>query len=148
MNRYKLSDDIVIPDNCLGIFASVPKICIIIRKAYGMAISNMCGSNCGPDYIAAMTTAEISFMSPEAAANVVYLRRIEAADDPEAERAELIHQMGLESSPFPAAAVGLLDEVLDPRDTRKYIIDRFEFLRKSKGDFVSEHYLQTWPTGL
>ncbi|MEE8353160.1 MAG: carboxyl transferase domain-containing protein [Dehalococcoidales bacterium] len=129
-------------------FASVPKICVIIRKAYGMAISNMCGSNCGPDYIAAMTTAEISFMSPEAAANVVYLRRIEAADDPEAERAELIRQMGLESSPFPAAAVGLLDEILDPRDTRKYIIDRFEFLRKSKGDFVSEHYLQTWPTGL
>ncbi|NIO06584.1 MAG: methylmalonyl-CoA decarboxylase, partial [Deltaproteobacteria bacterium] len=93
------------------------------RKAYGMAISNMCGSNCGPDFIAALTTAEISFMSPEAAANVVYLRRIEAAENPEEERAKLIKQMQLESSPFPAAAVGLLDDVLDPRDTRKYIID-------------------------
>jgi acetyl-CoA carboxylase carboxyltransferase component len=129
-------------------FATVPKICIIIRKAYGMAISNMCGSNCGPDYIAALTTAEISFMSPAAAANVVYLRRIEEADDPAAERAELIRQMELESSPFPAAAVGLLDEILDPRDMRKYIIDRFAFLRKSKGDFLSENYLQSWPTGL
>jgi len=129
-------------------FATVPKICIIIRKAYGMAISNMCGPNCGPDYIAAMTTAEISFMSPEAAANVVYLRRIEAAANPEEERAKLIRQMELESAPFPAAQVGLLDDVIDPRDTRKYIIDRLEFLRTCKGDFVSDHRLENWPTGL
>jgi acetyl-CoA carboxylase carboxyltransferase component len=128
--------------------STVPKICIIIRKAYGMAISNMCGTNCGPDFIAAMTTAEISFMSPQAAANVVYLRRIEAADDPEKERAELIRQMELESSPFPAASVGLLDDIIDPRETRRYIIDRLEFLRRCKGDFISESRLETWPTGL
>ena len=128
-------------------FSTVPKITIIIRKAYGMAISNMCGTNCGPDFIAAMTTAEISFMSPEAAANVVYLRRIEAAADPEMERAKLIKQMELESSPFPAAAVGLLDDVIDPRDTRKYIIDKLEFLRKCKGNFISDNRLQLWPTG-
>ena len=128
-------------------FTTVPKICIIVRKAYGMAISNMCGSNCGPDFIAALTTAEISFMSPEAAANVVYLRRIEAAENPEEERARLIKQMELESSPFPAAAVGLLDDVLDPRDTRKYIIDRLKFLRKCRGNFISDTKLQYWPTG-
>ncbi len=127
-------------------FTTVPKICIIVRKAYGMAISNMCGSNCGPDFIAALTTAEISFMSPEAAANVVYLRRIEAAENPEEERAKLIKQMQLESSPFPAAAVGLLDDVLDPRDTRKYIIDYLEILRKCRGDFISDTRLQSWPT--
>jgi acetyl-CoA carboxylase carboxyltransferase component len=129
-------------------FSTVPKICIIIRKAYGMAISNMCGTNCGPDFIAAMTTSEISFMSAEAAANVVYLRRIESSPNPEEERARLIKQMELESSPFPAAAVGLLDDVIDPRDTRKYIIDRLEFLRKCKGNFISETRLQSWPTGL
>lgn len=128
--------------------STVPKITIIIRKAYGMAISNMCGTNCGPDFIAALTTAEISFMSPEAAANVVYLRRIEAADDPEAERAELIKQMERESSPFPAAMVGLLDDVIDPRDTRQYIIDKLKFLRKCKGNFISDKKLQLWPTGL
>jgi len=127
-------------------FTTVPKICIIVRKAYGMAISNMCGSNCGPDFIAALTTAEISFMSPEAAANVVYLRRIESAENPEEERARLIKQMQLESSPFPAAAVGLLDDVLDPRDTRKYIIDYLEILRKCRGDFISDTRLQSWPT--
>ena len=129
-------------------FSTVPKICIIIRKAYGMAISNMCGTNCGPDFIAAMTTAEISFMSPEAAANVVYLRRIEAAENPEEERARLIRQMELESSPFPAAAVGLLDDVIDPRDVRRYLIGKLEFLRQCKGDFIGETRLQLWPTGL
>jgi acetyl-CoA carboxylase carboxyltransferase component len=129
-------------------FSTVPKICIIIRKAYGMAISNMCGPNCGPDFIAALTTAEISFMSPEAAANVVYLRRIEASANPEEERARLVRQMEYDSAPFPAAAVGLLDDVIDPRDTRKYIIDCLETLRKCKGNFIGDAKLQVWPTGL
>ncbi len=127
--------------------STVPKISIIIRKAYGMAISNMCGTNCGPDIFAAMTTAEISFMSPEAAANVTYLRRIESAPNPEEERAKLIAQMQREGSPFPAAHAGLLDDVIDPRDVRKYIIDKLDYLRKCKGNFVSDTKLQTWPTG-
>jgi acetyl-CoA carboxylase carboxyltransferase component len=128
-------------------FSTVPKICVIIRKAYGMAISNMCGPNCGPDFIAALTTAEISFMSPEAAANVVYLRRIEASPNPEEERARLIKQMEYDSAPFPAAAVGLLDDVIDPRDTRKYIIDCLETLRNCKGNFIGDGKLRDWPTG-
>jgi len=128
-------------------FSTVPKITIILRKAYGMAISNMCGTNCGPDFIAALTTAEISFMSPEAAANVVYLRKIEEAEDPEAEREKYIQQMRYQSAPWPAAAVGLIDDALDPRDTRKYIIDCLDILRGCKGNFISEKYLQRWPTG-
>ena len=127
--------------------STVPKITIIIRKAYGMAISNMCGTNCGPDFIAAMTTAEISFMSPEAAANVTYLRKIESAPNPAEERARLIAEMRRESSPFPAAQAGLLDDVIDPRDTRRYIIEKLNFLRQCKGDFIGENRLQTWPTG-
>lgn len=126
-------------------FASVPRISIVIRKAYGMAISNMCGSNSGPDVFSAMTTAEFSFMSPAAAANVVYSKRIEAAEDPEAERAKLIKEIETESSPFAAAAAGLLDDIIDPRDTRKYIIDKFEFLRRAGKDFIGEHALATWP---
>ena len=128
-------------------FHTAPKICIIVRKAYGMAISNMCGTNSGPDFTAAMTTAEISFMSPEAAANVVYLNRIESAEDPEAERAKLIAEMAYQNSPWPAASVGLLDDVIDPRDTRKYIIDCLETLRGCKGNFITDHKLQAWPTG-
>ncbi len=126
-------------------FASVPRISIVIRKAYGMAISNMCGSNSGADIFSAMTTAEFSFMSPEAAANVVYSKRIEAAEDPEAEKARLIEEIATESSPFAAAAAGLLDDIIDPRETRKYIIDKFDFLRKTGRDFISNHSLESWP---
>ncbi|HEY91727.1 MAG TPA: hypothetical protein G4O07_07820 [Dehalococcoidia bacterium] len=128
-------------------FSTVPKICIIVRKAYGMAISNMCGTNCGPDFIAALTTSEISFMSPEAAANVVFLNRIESADDPEAEREKLIKEMAYQSEPWAAAAVGLLDDVIDPRETREYIIGRLDILRGCKGNFISDNKLQAWPTG-
>ena len=128
-------------------FTTVPKITIIVRKAYGMGISNMCGTNCGPDFIAALTTAEISFMSPEAAANVVYFNRIEEAEDPEAEREKLIKEMEYGSAPWQAAAAGLLDDVIDPCDTRKYIIDCLDILRGQRGDFISKKYLQLWPTG-
>ena len=84
--------------------SSVPKITIIVRKGYGMAISHMCGTNCGPDFIVAWPTAELSFMSSEAAANVVFLRQIEAAEDPEAERERLIKEMQYGSAPWRAAA--------------------------------------------
>ncbi len=127
--------------------ATVPKITVIVRKAYGMAISNMCGPNCGADFISAMTTADISFMSPESAANVVYKRRIEEAEDSEAERKNLIEEMQYGNAPWEAAATGWLDDVLDPRDTRKYIIDCLEILHNRKNGFISNKQLQSWPTG-
>jgi len=81
---------------------TVPKITVIVRKAYGMALSHMCGTNCGPDFIVAWPTAEISFMSPEAAANTAFFRRIQAAEDPEAEREKLIKEMQYASEPWEA----------------------------------------------
>jgi len=143
--RKRMPTKIMLWMEAMGL-ATIPRISIVIRKAYGMAISNMCGSNSGPDVFSAMTTAEFSFMSPEAAANVAYRRRIEAAEDPEAERAKLIREIAIESSPFAAAAAGLLDDVIDPRDTRKYIIDKFDFLRKCGRNFITENRLETWPT--
>jgi acetyl-CoA carboxylase carboxyltransferase component len=127
--------------------ASVPKITVIIRKAYGMAMSNMCGSNCGADFISALTTAEISFMSPEAAANVVWAQKIAAADDPEKERKRLIEEMQYGSAPWQAAADGWLDEVLDPRDLRTWVIERLEMMHSRKNGFMSQKKLQYWPTG-
>ena len=127
--------------------SSVPKITIIVRKAYGMAISHMCGTNCGPDFIAAWPIAEISFMSPDAAANVVFLNEIQKAEDPQAEREKLIKQMEYESAPWQAAAKGVLDDVIDPGDTRRYIIDCLNIIRGARGNFLSKHRLQSWPTG-
>jgi methylmalonyl-CoA decarboxylase subunit alpha len=127
--------------------ATVPKITVIIRKAYGMGISNMGGSNCGSDFIAALTTAEISFMSPEAAANVVWALKIAEAADPERERKKLIEEMQYGSAPWQAAADGWLDEVLDPGDLRSWVIDRLEIMHSRKNGFMSLKKLQDWPTG-
>jgi len=127
--------------------ATVPKITVIIRKAYGMGISNMCGPNCGADFISALTTSEISFMSPEAAANVVWGRHIAEADDPAAEKKRLIKEMEYGSAPWEAAATGWLDDVLDPLDTRKHIIDCLEIMHSRKNGFMSDKLLQNWPTG-
>ena len=127
--------------------ASVPKITVIVRKAYGMAISNMCGSNCGADFLAAMTTAEISFMSPESAANVAFRDRIDESEDPEAERQKYIREMELGSAPWAAASVGLLEDVIDPCDTRKYIIDCLEIMHSRRNGFMSLKQLQSWPPG-
>jgi len=127
--------------------ATVPKITLIVRKAYGMGISNMCGPNCGADFISALTTAEISFMSPESAANVVYRDRIQAAEDPDAERATLIKEMEYGNAPWEAASVGLLEDVIAPGDMRKYIIDCLEIMHGRKGGFMSKKHLQLWPTG-
>jgi acetyl-CoA carboxylase carboxyltransferase component len=127
--------------------ATVPKITVIIRKAYGMAISNMGGPNCGADFIAALTTAEISFMSPEAAANVVWAEKIAAAEDPEEERKRLIEEMQYGSAPWQAAADGWLDEVLDPRDLRTWVIERLEIMHARKNGFMSQKKLRDWPTG-
>ena len=144
--RKKIPTKIMVWLEALAL-SSVPKLTIIVRKAYGMAISHMCGTNCGPDFIVAWPTAEISFMSPEAAANTAFLRRIEAAEDPEAERENLIKEMAFESAPWRAVARGVLDDVIDPRDTRKYIIDCLDIIRGARGNFISKKLLQSWPTG-
>ena len=129
-------------------FVTVPKIGIILRKAYGLALSNMCsGKDAGADVLAAWYTADISFMSPEAATNVVYYRTIQEADDPEAEREKLLREMAYANAPFHAAADGTIDDIIDPRDTRRYIIEQLDLMRGARGDFISEKQLQNWPTG-
>ena len=128
-------------------FTSVPKITVVIRKAWGMAAANMCGPSAGADFIAGLTTADIRSMSPEAAMNMVYQHRIEEAEDPEAEREKLIKEMESQSTPWEAAAAGLLDDIIDPRDTRMYIINSLDILRGQRGDFIGSHQLQTWPCG-
>lgn len=127
-------------------FVTVPKITLIVRKAYGLAAAIMCGPNSNPDFIAGLINADIRSMPPETI-NTVYRRRIEEAEDPEVERRKLISLMEQQSTPWEAASAGLLDDVLDPRDARKYVINSLDILRGQRGDFISKKYLQTWPTG-
>ncbi|MFH1240865.1 MAG: carboxyl transferase domain-containing protein [Pseudomonadota bacterium] len=126
-------------------FSTVPKISIIIRKSYGMAYSNMCGWNMGADFLFAWPSADISFMAPEVAANVVYAPKLAQAEDPQKARQEAVEEMRLASAPWRAAGQAYLDDVIDPRDTRKTIVHCLELARgKQKG--ISRRLLANWPT--
>jgi acetyl-CoA carboxylase carboxyltransferase component len=127
--------------------ATVPKISVIIRKAYGMAASNMCGPNSNSDFSAALTIADIRAMSPEVAIATLYKDRIESAHDQQAERDKVLKELESQGGPFQAAMTGSVDDIIEPRDTRKYLIDRLDVLRGQRGNFISRKLLQTWPTG-
>lgn len=125
--------------------ATVPKISIVIRKAYGMAFYNMCGSKMGADFLYAWPSADISFMGAEVAVNVAHAKKIARAEDPEKERQHLIAEEKQIAQPWKAAGLGFLDDIIDPRDTRKTIIKSLELARgKSKG--FSQRKLADWPT--
>lgn len=103
--------------------ATVPRVSVILRKAYGGAYIAMDSRSLGADFCLAWPTAEIAVMGPEGAVNVVNRRDIEAAEDQGAKRAELVkNYRDKYANPYIAAAQGWIDEVIDPADTRAYII--------------------------
>jgi propionyl-CoA carboxylase beta chain len=113
--------------------ATVPKITVILRKAYGGAYIAMCSRSLRADAIFAWPTAEIAVMGPEGAANIVYRSEIEQAKDPEALKAEKIELYREKySNPYIAAARGMIDDVIDPRDTRKKIVQSLEMLETKR----------------
>lgn len=106
--------------------ATVPKISVILRKAYGGAYIAMCARGLGADYALAWPTAEIAVMGPEGACNIVFRREIEAAADPEAmRRAKVAEYREKFASPYVAAGFGYVDHVIKPSDTRDMLIQLF-----------------------
>jgi len=109
--------------------ATVPKITVVLRKAYGGAYLAMCCKDLGADSVFAWPTAEIAVMGAEGAASVVFKKEIDAAEDPVARRQEMIQEYkDIYSTPFMAAARGLVDDVIDPADTRRYVAMALETL--------------------
>lgn len=109
--------------------ATVPKVTLITRKAYGGAYLAMCGKPLGCDIQYAWPTAEIAVMGPEGAANIIYRKEIEEAEDPVAKRKEMVDKYRNEvSNPFIAGARGYIEDIIDPRESRKYLIAAFESL--------------------
>jgi acetyl-CoA carboxylase carboxyltransferase component len=102
--------------------ATVPKITVIVRKAYGAGYYVMCGRGYEPDLIVAWPTAEISVMGPEGAVNIIMRKAIEEAADPEAKRAELVEQVRRTIDVYLPAGNAMIDDVIDPRETRPTII--------------------------
>jgi len=109
--------------------ATVPKITMIVRKAYGGAYLAMCAKDLGADMVFAWPTAEIAVMGAEGAANIIHRKEISEAKDPKAKLQEKIDEYrNLFYTPYIAAARGLVDEVIMPGDSRPKIINALEFL--------------------
>jgi len=113
--------------------ATVPKISVILRKAYGGAYLAMCGKAMGTDRVAAWPSAEIAVMGAEGAAGVVFRREIEAAEDKQAKRQELIEEYRRTfSTPYVAAARRMVDDIIEPADTRRYLAMALESLQTKR----------------
>jgi acetyl-CoA carboxylase carboxyltransferase component len=112
--------------------ASVPKITVVVRKAYGAGYYVMCGKAYEPDLIVAWPTAEISVMGPEGAVNIIGRSAIEASDDPERTRQEMLAQVKESIDPYLAARNDMIDDVIDPRETRPTIIRGLRMARDKR----------------
>jgi methylmalonyl-CoA decarboxylase subunit alpha len=101
--------------------ATVPKITVVLRKAYGAGYYVMCGRAYEPDLIVAWPSAEISVMGAEGAVEIIFRKQVEAAEDPAAKRAELIESFRKIIDVYIAAGNDMIDDVIDPRETRSVI---------------------------
>jgi propionyl-CoA carboxylase beta chain len=109
--------------------ATVPKLTVITRKAYGGAYDVMSSKHIRGDFNVAWPTAEIAVMGAEGAVNVVFKKEIEKAADPEAKRAELIKEYREKfSTPYAAAERGFIDDVIEPAETRPRLIKAMRML--------------------
>jgi propionyl-CoA carboxylase beta chain len=107
--------------------ATVPKLAVITRKAYGGAYDVMSSKHIRADFNFAWPTAEVAVMGPEGAVNIVFRNQIDEAPDPEARRAELIEAYRRQfANPYAAAERGYVDDVIEPRRTRPVLIDALE----------------------
>jgi len=112
--------------------ATVPKITVVVRKAYGAGYYVMCGKAYEPDLIVAWPTAEISVMGAEGAVNIILRKEIEAAEDPDAKRTELIENFRKIIDPYIAAGNDMIDDVIDPRETRPVVIKGLEMAERKR----------------
>ena len=113
--------------------ATVPKINVIVRKAYGGAYIAMNSKHLGADMVFAWPSAEIAVMGPEGAANIIFRKEIKEADDPIATRNSRIEEYRDKfSNPYVAASRGYVDDVIDPASTRIRLISALEMLASKR----------------
>jgi propionyl-CoA carboxylase beta chain len=113
--------------------ATVPKVTVITRKAYGGAYDVMASKHIRTDYNLAFPTAEIAVMGPEGAVNIVYRREIQAASEPGATRARFVEEYKSKfANPYKAAELGFIDEVIYPRMLRSRLARGLELLKDKR----------------
>jgi acetyl-CoA carboxylase carboxyltransferase component len=113
--------------------ATVPRVQIITRKAYGGAYVVMNSKSIGADLAFAWPSAEVAVMGPQGAVNIIFRKEIETAEEPEARRAELIAEYTDRfANPYIAAERGYVDDVIDPRETRRVLVRSLNMLRTKR----------------
>ncbi|MDQ4125931.1 MAG: acyl-CoA carboxylase subunit beta [Actinomycetota bacterium] len=114
--------------------ATVPKVTVVLRKAYGAGYYVMNGRAYEPDVIVAWPSAEISVMGAEGAVEIVFRKQVEEAEDPAAKKAELIDEYRKIIDVYRAAANAMIDDVIDPRETRPTVIRALEMAETKRVD--------------
>ena len=113
--------------------ATVPKVTVIVRKAYGGAYCVMNPRHLGADLVLAWPSAEIAVMGPDGAVNVIFRRELAEAEDPVARKDELVADYRRKfANPYVAAGAGFIDDVIDPRSTRPRLINALEMLQNKQ----------------
>jgi methylmalonyl-CoA carboxyltransferase large subunit len=106
---------------------------VILRKCYGGAYLAMCGKDLGADRVFAWPTAEVAVMGAEGAADIVFRKEIQEAEDKPAKRAELIEQYREAfSNPYVAAGRRLVDSIIEPSQTRRHVAQVLEYLHTKR----------------
>lgn len=113
--------------------ATVPKVSLIVRKAYGGSYIGMCNKELGADIVLAWPSAEIAVMGPKGAANIIFRKDITEADDPAAMRQKKIDEYTEEfATPYKAAERGMVDDVIEPNSTRPRLVDALNMLASKR----------------
>jgi acetyl-CoA carboxylase carboxyltransferase component len=114
--------------------ATVPKLTVIVRKAYGGAYCVMNPRHIGADLVFAWPSAELAVMGPDAAVNVIFRRELSQGDDPAKRKAELVEEYRQRfANPYIAASSGFIDNVIEPHETRPRLINALEMLQNKHG---------------
>ena len=113
--------------------ATVPKVTVITRKAYGGAYDVMCSKHIRGDFNFAWPSAELAVMGPEGAVQIVFKKEIEEAKNPKKREAELVREYRERfANPYVAAKMGYLDDVIEPQETRPRVVNAFSVLRTKR----------------
>lgn len=113
--------------------ATVPKLTVVVRKAYGGAFDVLGSKNIRAEYNIAWPTAEIAVMGPDGAVNIIFRKQIMEAKDPEAERQRLVEEYRRTfANPYIAAQLGYIDEVIEPKYTRPRLIRALEAVKNKR----------------
>ncbi len=121
--------------------ATVPKITLILRKAYGGGYIAMASGHLRADFVFAWPTAEIAVMGPEGAANIIFKAEIQAAENPDEMRKKKVAEYKKKfANPFVAAAYGYIDAVIETQETRKFIIHALDIAKSKDVQFPQKKH--------